>query len=327
MNSQEKTDKMNVLANDGISKAGINALENAGYNVITSKVEQENLVDYINSEKIEVLLVRSATTARKELIDACPELKLIGRGGVGMDNIDVEYARSIGRLVINTPAASSQSVAELVLGHMCAISRSLNDSYKQMESADFKTLKKQYAKGIELRGKKLVIVGFGRIGQSLASYALGIGMNVSAVDMFSNPISIKLNLGNGIETKTTITPSSNMMEELKDADYISLHIPKQADGSAVIGAKEFDQMKNGVRIVNAARGGVINESDLIDALNSGKIASVALDVFENEPTPSQDLLSHPLIACTPHIGAATLEAQDRIGKELAEKIITEFGQK
>ena len=327
MNSQEKTDKMNVLANDGISKAGINALENAGYNVITSKVEQENLVDYINSEKIEVLLVRSATTARKELIDACPELKLIGRGGVGMDNIDVEYARSIGRLVINTPAASSQSVAELVLGHMCAISRSLNDSYKQMESADFKTLKKQYAKGIELRGKKLVIVGFGRIGQSLASYALGIGMNVSAVDMFSNPISIKLNLGNGIETKTTITPSSNMIEELKDADYISLHIPKQDDGSAVIGAKEFDQMKNGVRIVNAARGGVINESDLIDALNSGKIASVALDVFENEPTPSQDLLSHPLIACTPHIGAATLEAQDRIGKELAEKIITEFGQK
>jgi len=327
MNSQEKTDKMNVLANDGISKAGINALENAGYNVITSKVEQENLVDYINSEKIEVLLVRSATTARKELIDACPELKLIGRGGVGMDNIDVEYARSIGRLVINTPAASSQSVAELVLGHMCAISRSLNDSYKQMESADFKTLKKQYAKGIELRGKKLVIVGFGRIGQSLASYALGIGMNVSAVDMFSNPISIKLNLGNGIETKTTITPCSNMMEELKDADYISLHIPKQADGSAVLGAKEFDQMKNGVRIVNAARGGVINESDLIDALNSGKIASVALDVFENEPTPSQDLLSHPLIACTPHIGAATLEAQDRIGTELAEKIITEFGQK
>ena len=327
MNSQEKTDKMNVLANDGISKAGINALENAGYNVITSKVEQENLVDYINSEKIEVLLVRSATTARKELIDACPELKLIGRGGVGMDNIDVEYARSIGRLVINTPAASSQSVAELVLGHMCAISRSLNDSYKQMESADFKTLKKQYAKGIELRGKKLVIVGFGRIGKSLASYALGIGMNVSAVDMFSNPISIKLNLGNGIETKTTITPSSNMMEELKDADYISLHIPKQDDGSAVIGAKEFDQMKNGVRIVNAARGGVINESDLIDALNSGKMASVALDVFENEPTPSQDLLSHPLITCTPHLGAATLEAQDRIGTELAEKIITEFGQK
>jgi D-3-phosphoglycerate dehydrogenase len=327
MNLQEKTDKMNVLANDGISKAGINTLENAGYNVVNSKVEQEELVDYINSEKIEILLVRSATTARKELIDGCPELKLIGRGGVGMDNIDVQYARSIGRIVINTPAASSQSVAELVLGHMFAISRSLNNSYKQMESGDFKTLKKQYAKGIELKGKKLVIVGFGRIGQSLASYALGIGMNVSAVDMFSNPISIKLNLGNEIEAYTTITPSSNMMEELKDADYISLHIPKQADGSAVLGAKEFNQMKNGVRIVNAARGGVINESDLIDALNSGKIASVALDVFENEPTPSQDLLTHPLIACTPHIGAATLEAQDRIGTELAEKIITEFGQK
>ncbi|MDG1147309.1 MAG: NAD(P)-dependent oxidoreductase [Crocinitomicaceae bacterium] len=318
---------MNVLANDGISKAGIDALTNAGYNVITSKVEQENLVDYINAEKIEVLLVRSATTARKNLIDACPQLKLIGRGGVGMDNIDVEYARSIGRTIINTPAASSQSVAELVLGHMCAISRSLNDSYKQMESGDFKTLKKQYAKGVELRGKKLVIVGFGRIGQSLASYALGIGMDVSAVDMNSKPIELKLNLGNGIETKTVITPSSNMMEELKGADFISLHIPKQADGSAVLGAKEFAQMKDGVRIVNAARGGVINESDLINALNSGKIAGVALDVFENEPTPNQDLLAHPLIACTPHIGAATLEAQNRIGTELAEKIVAEFGQK
>jgi D-3-phosphoglycerate dehydrogenase len=210
---------------------------------------------------------------------------------------------------------------------MCAISRSLNDSYKQMESGDFKTLKKQYAKGVELRGKKLVIVGFGRIGQSLASYALGIGMNVSAVDTFSSPIEIKLNLGNGIETKTTITPSSNMMEELKDADFVSLHIPKQADGSAVLGAKEFAQMKDGVRIVNAARGGVINESDLINALNSGKVSAVALDVFENEPTPNKALLSHPLIACTPHIGAATLEAQDRIGTELAEKIIVEFGQK
>ncbi|MDG1777383.1 MAG: NAD(P)-dependent oxidoreductase [Crocinitomicaceae bacterium] len=318
---------MNVLANDGISKAGIDALTNAGYNVITSKVEQENLVDYINAEKIEVLLVRSATTARKNLIDACPQLKLIGRGGVGMDNIDVEYARSIGRTIINTPAASSQSVAELVLGHMCAISRSLNDSYKQMESGDFKTLKKQYAKGVELRGKKLVIVGFGRIGQSLASYALGIGMDVSSVDMNSKPIELKLNLGNGIETKTVITPSSNMMEELKGADFISLHIPKQADGSAVLGAKEFAQMKDGVRIVNAARGGVINESDLINALNSGKIAGVALDVFENEPTPNQDLLAHPLIACTPHIGAATLEAQNRIGTELAEKIVAEFGQK
>ena len=318
---------MNVLANDGISKTGIDKLQNAGYNVITTKVNQKNLITYINTNEIEILLVRSATTVRKELIDGCPKLKIIGRGGVGMDNIDVEYARSNNRVVLNTPSASSQSVAELVIGHMFAISRSLNHSYKEMESGDFKSLKKKYSKGVELRGKKLVIIGFGRIGKSLASYALGIGMNVSAVDMVSEPVEIKINIGNNINTKTTILPSPNIMEEIKDADFISLHIPKQADGSAVFNEKEFNEMKDGVFIINAARGGVINENDLIKFLDNGKIAGVALDVFENEPNPNKKLLSHPLIACTPHIGAATKEAQDRIGTELAEKIISELGQK
>ena len=175
---------MKVLANDGISQAGIDALEAAGYTVLTDKIEQDQLITEINAQNIEALLVRSATTVRQDMIDACPGLKLIGRGGVGMDNIDVQYARDNGRLVINTPGASSQSVAELVMGHMFAISRSLNDSYKNMEGGDFKTLKKKYGKGVELRGKTLAIVGFGRIGQSLASYAIGCGMNVVAVDMF-----------------------------------------------------------------------------------------------------------------------------------------------
>lgn len=317
---------MKILANDGVSQAGINLLEEAGYTVITTKVEQDNLVDYINAENIEILLVRSATTARAALIDACPNLKLIGRGGVGMDNIDVEYARGIGRHVINTPGASSQSVAELVLGHMLSISRHLYDSYKNMEHGDFKTLKKQYGKGVELRGKKLVIVGFGRIGQSLASYAIGCGMDVVAVDVFTETRTIPLNLGNGIKTSVEITPTPNMNEAIADADYISLHVPKQADGSAVIGAAEFALMKDGVRIVNAARGGVIDEDALLEVLESNKVAAVALDVFENEPTPRQDLLSHSKIACTPHIGAATMEAQDRIGEELAETIISTFGK-
>ena len=164
---------MKVLANDGVSASGIEALTNTGYTVITEKVNQEDLIKYINEENIEILLVRSATTARQDMIDACPELKLIGRGGVGMDNIDVQYARDNGRTVINTPGASSQSVAELVMGHLFAISRSLNDSYKNMENGDFKTLKKKYGKGVELRGKNLTIIGFGRIGQSLAKYAIG----------------------------------------------------------------------------------------------------------------------------------------------------------
>lgn len=318
---------MKVLANDGISQAGINALEAAGYTVLTDKVEQEDLINTINKENIEVLLVRSATTARKDMIDSCPNLKLIGRGGVGMDNIDVQYGRDNGKLVVNTPSASSQSVAELVMGHMFAISRSLNDSYKNMESGDFKTLKKKYGKGVELRGKKLVIVGFGRIGQSLAAYALGCGMDVIAVDKFTEAREISIQLGNSLTATTSITPTSSLMDVISNADYISLHVPKQSDGSAVIGATEFAAMKDGVRIINAARGGVIDEDALIIALDSGKVASIALDVFENEPNPRADLLSHEKIACTPHVGAATVEAQTRIGTELAETIISHFGQK
>lgn len=316
---------MKVLANDGISQAGIDALEAAGFTVITDKVAQEDLAETINREDIRVLLVRSATTVRKELIDACPNLELIGRGGVGMDNIDVAYAREIGRTVVNTPAASSQSVAELVLGHLLAIARSLHDSYKNMETGDFKQLKKQYGEGVELRGKTLTIVGFGRIGQSLASYAIGCGMNVVAVDHSTEVKTIPLELGNGISARAEITPTTNLIEGIAQADFISVHVPKQPDGSAVFGADEFSKMKDGVRIVNAARGGVIDEDALLDALNSGKVEAVALDVFENEPNPRKDLLNHPKIACTPHIGAATQEAQDRIGTELASAIIEKFG--
>lgn len=317
---------MKVLANDGISKSGISALENAGYTVITDKVAQEDLINYINKENIGILLVRSATTARKDMIDACPGLKLIGRGGVGMDNIDVQYARDNGRTVINTPAASSQSVAELVMGHMFAISRFLNDSYKNIGIGNFSALKKNYGKGVELRGKNLTIVGFGRIGQSLAEYAIGCGMNVTAVDMFTEPRSLNIQLGNGLSVNTTITPITSLEEGIKNADYISLHVPKQADGSAVFTKKEFALMKDGVRIVNAARGGVVNEDDLLEVLETKKVAGIALDVFENEPEPRKDLLNHPKIACTPHIGAATNEAQDRIGTELAASIIAQFGQ-
>lgn len=320
---------MKILANDGISQEGISALEAAGYTVVTENVAQENLVDAINNENYEVLLVRSATTARKDLIDACPNLKFIGRGGVGMDNIDVEYARSIGRIVQNTPAASSQSVAELVMGHLFSISRSLHDSFKNMptsDNGDFKVLKKKYGKGVELRGKTIAIVGFGRIGQSLAAYALGAGMKVVAVDNKQNPVEIPLQIEGVGAVTASVTPVATVDEILPIADFISLHIPKQKDGSAVITSAEFAKMKDGVRIVNAARGGVINEDDLIAALASGKVANIALDVYENEPNPRKDLLTNDKIACTPHIGAATVEAQARIGEELAEHIIANFGK-
>jgi D-3-phosphoglycerate dehydrogenase len=317
---------MKILANDGISDLGQKLLENAGFTVITDKVDQTELASFIQAEQIPILLVRSATTARKELIDQCPSLKLIGRGGVGMDNIDVAYAREKGLKVINTPASSSQSVAELVMGHLFSISRFYNDSFKNMESGDFSELKKKYAKGVELRGKTLGIIGFGRIGQSLASYALGVGMDVIAVDQFTQTVELLVPIGTSQKIPVAITPTNDLASVISKMDYISIHVPKQSDGSAVLGSKEFQIMKKGVRIVNAARGGVVNETDLIDALNSGIVAYAALDVFENEPNPLKDLLNNSKIATTPHIGAATVEAQDRIGEELAELIISEFGK-
>jgi D-3-phosphoglycerate dehydrogenase len=318
---------MKILANDGISAIGKEILTSAGFTVITDKVEQPALVDYINTEHIEMLLVRSATTARRELIDACPSLKLIGRGGVGMDNIDVAYAREKGLHVINTPGASSQSVAELVMGQLFSLSRFLHDSFKNMPTkgtAEFNTLKKNYAKGVELRGKTLLIIGFGRIGQALAGYALGCGMKVQAVDVYTDTVSIPLEIHGLNDVSVAITPTDCMTDALPCADYISIHVPKQKDGSAVLSHAEFDLMKDGVRLANAARGGVIDESALIEALDSGKVACAALDVFDNEPTPNASLLNHAKVACTPHIGAATNEAQDRVGSELAETIIGIF---
>ena len=314
---------MKVLANDGISALGKSLLSNAGFDVITDKVDQNNLANYINNENVEILLVRSATKVREELITRCPGLKLIGRGGVGLDNIDVEFAKSKGITVINTPSSSSQSVAELVVGHLFALSRFLYDSYKKMESDDFSTLKKKYAKGIELRGKTIGIVGFGRIGQSLASYCLGMGMKVIAFDQISYEVNIPIQIGDK-KFDIDISTNTNLMDRIGELDFISLHVPKQSDGSAVIAKSSFDKMKKGVRIVNAARGGVIEETDLLEAIQNGTVAACALDVFENEPNPRKDLLSNELIASTPHIGAATIEAQDRIGEELAQKIIEKF---
>lgn len=311
---------MKILANDGISELGKSLLEAAGHVVSTAKVAQEALATAINQEGFDAVLVRSATTVRKEVIDACPGLKLIGRGGVGMDNIDVSYARDKGLTVINTPASSSQSVAELVMGQLFSISRFLNDSFKNIETGDFATLKKNYAKGVELRGKTIGIIGFGRIGQSLAAYALGAGMKVIAIERSARiqPITLKI-AGQTLEVPVKVV--GNLLEVINQLDYISIHVPKQANGASVIGAEEFKHMKKGVRLVNTARGGVIEENALLEALENGTVAAAALDVYENEPNPLKALIAHPRIACTPHIGAATLEAQDRIGEELAELII------
>jgi len=311
---------MKVLANDGISQSGIEDLEKAGFEVSTTTVAQEQLANYINENKISVILVRSATTVRKEVIDACPNLKIIGRGGVGMDNIDVDYAREKGIHVINTPAASSQSVAELVFAHLFTGVRYLYDSNRNMPldgDTQFKKLKKNYAKGIELRGKTLGVIGFGRIGREVAKIALGVGMKVIATDKFVGKANIKVDFYNGQFINVEIE-TEPMEEVLKHSDFITLHVPAQKD--YVIGKAEFDIMKNGVGLVNAARGGVVNEVELVKALDSGKVAFAGLDTFQDEPTPAVQILMNPKISLTPHIGAATNEAQDRIGLELASQI-------
>lgn len=311
---------MKILANDGISQSGIDALQKSGFEVITTKVAQEQLINYINANSIDVLLVRSATKVRKDLIDACPSLKLIGRGGVGMDNIDVSYAKEKGLHVINTPASSSGSVAELVFAHLFGGVRFLHDSNRNMPlegETKFNELKKAYGDGIELRGKTLGILGIGRIGQATAKIALGVGMKVVAYDPFIDNVTIELDFFDGQKLSFPIKTVSKE-QVLREADFITLHVPSQKE--YVIGKEEFNLMKKGVGIVNAARGGVIDENALLDALDSGKVAFAGLDVFENEPTPHMKLLMHPKISLTPHIGAATNEAQDRIGTELAEQI-------
>ena len=311
---------MKVLANDGISQSGINALQEANFEVITTTVAQEQLEDYINNEEITVLLVRSATTVRKNIIDNCPSLKIIGRGGVGMDNIDVEYAKEKGLAVINTPAASSQSVAELVFAHLYNGVRFLYDSNRNMPlegDSKFKALKKSYAKGVELRGKTLGIIGFGRIGVEVAKIALGVGMKVIASDVFVEKANVKLSFFDGQNVSFTIKTQS-MEDVIKQSDFITLHVPAQKD--YVIGKAQFDVMKDGAAIINAARGGVIDEVALIEALDSGKLSFAGLDTFENEPTPAIKVLMNQKGSLTPHIGAATNEAQDRIGIELATQI-------
>ncbi|MDA0889732.1 MAG: D-2-hydroxyacid dehydrogenase, partial [Bacteroidetes bacterium] len=303
-----------ILANDGISQAGIDALTAKEFTIVTEYVAQNDLIKTINTQGYEVLLVRSATTVRKDLIDACPNLKIIGRGGVGMDNIDVDYARKKGIKVISTPASSSISVAELVFAHLFSMVRFLFDSNRQMPltgDSEFKKLKKSYANGRELAGKTLGIIGFGRIGQEVAKKAIGLGMNVMAHDKFIEEVTITLDFFNGDKKSFTIETKS-LNEVLSNSDFITLHVPKIGD-EPVIGAEQIGMMKTGAGIVNTSRGGVIDETALMFALDKHKLAYAGLDVFDNEPNPSIHICMHNAISLTPHIGAATLEAQERIG--------------
>ena len=309
---------MKILVNDGIEPIGKKLLEEAGFEVDLNKIDQADLLARLNN--YDAICVRSATKVRKELIDACPNIKAIGRGGVGLDNIDVEYARSKGIAVINTPAASSRSVGELAMAHMLALSRFLHQSNRQMPadgSTRFNDLKKAYAKGAELEGKTLGIIGLGRIGQETARTALGMGMKVIAYDPYVAEATLSVGHSDLGFNHTLHTTSLDNL--LSASDYISLHIPSV--DKPVLGTEEINKTKTGVFIINCSRGGAVDEDALLEALNSGKVAGAGLDVFENEPTPRQELLSHPNMSLSPHIGASTEEAQNKIGEELALKMI------
>ncbi|MBL0053507.1 MAG: 3-phosphoglycerate dehydrogenase [Bacteroidetes bacterium] len=315
--------KIKILANDGMDAQCKVTLEQNGFEIEMQNVPQANLAQAINDNNYEVISVRSASTVRKELIDACPNLKVIVRGGVGMDNIDVEYARSKGLTVYNTPASSSHSVAELVFAHLFGMVRFVYQSNRDMPVSgdkEFGKLKKKYSGGKELKGKTIGIIGIGRIGQDVAKIALGCGMKVIAHDAFVPEVNLELDI-DGINPKPVITIKTISLDELlMQSDFISVHVP----GGNVIGAAEIAKMKPGVCIVNTARGGVIDEMELLKALDAKHITHAALDVFENEPTPKSELLHHPNISLTPHIGASTKEAQERIGDEIAQLVIAHF---
>lgn len=313
---------MKVLANDGISKAGEQALKEAGIEILDNRVAQDHVINFINDNNVDVLLVRSATKVRQELIDACPGLKIIGRGGIGMDNIDVEYAKSKGIKVINTPTASSKSVAELVFGHFLSLARFLHESNRLMPlegETHFNAMKKSFSNAYELSGKTLGVIGFGSIGQEVVKIGIALGMKIQVLTRSPKTEVLTLNFFDGQSVNFEITSTNDMDAFLKKADFISINTPKTNE--YIIDTPQFEKMKDGVYIVNTARGGVINEVTLIDFIDSEKVAGAALDVFENEPSPELPLLMNPALSLSPHIGGNTIDAQEKIGIELAEQII------
>jgi D-3-phosphoglycerate dehydrogenase len=314
-----------ILANDGINKAGLQLLQDAGFMVDTTFIPQNELASKIAD--YDILLVRSATKVTKEIIDAATNLKLIGRGGVGIDNIDSVYAKSKGIPVVNTPAASSVSVAELVFAHLYSGCRFLNLSNKDLPlnpSGTFKDLKNAASKGIELKGKTLGILGFGRIGQEVAKIAIGSGMNVMAYDPFFKSKDIEVSFHEALKLNPILVKIPMVSKEavLQNSDFITLHVPGGPE--AVIGAVEFEMMKKGAGLVNCARGGVVDELAMTEALKNGKLAFAGVDVFAIEPPVFHEFIGMPNVSVSAHVGASTVEAQERIGKEIATIIINHF---
>ena len=311
---------MIILANDGISQNSKKELIDLNFKIFDTKIDQSELIRYINKNHIEIILVRSATIINSEILNNCKSIKLIGRAGVGLDNIDLISAKKNNVRVFNTPNASSISVAELVISHLLSANRNLHITNRSMPlngETKFKEIKSHSSECKEVMFKTLGIIGLGRIGQEVAKRAFSLGMNVIAFDKKIEKIKIHLdhikNQNIFFDLKT-----SSLNDILKESDFITLHIPKIND-KPFIGRDEFDIMKKGVGIINTSRGGLIDESELIKFLNNKKVSFAALDVYENEPVPNIQLLMHDKISLSPHIGGSTVEAQERIGDEIVKE--------
>lgn len=298
---------MRILASDGMEKNAVAALRAQGHEVVEQFYEPEELAQQVKN--FDVLVVRSATKVRTPIIDAALEtgkLRLIIRGGVGIDNIDHKYAEEKGIAVRNTPRASSDAVAELALAHMLSCARFVSHAGHSMREGKWE--KKAYAKGIEVGGKTLGVIGYGRIGQSLGRMAQALGMKVLAFDIYHV---------DGLENENM--KYVEMDELFAKSDFISIHTPA-IDGKPLINAETIAKMKDGVNIINTSRGANIDEAALLEALNSGKVRAAGLDVWAEEPSKNEELMNHPMVSCTPHIGASTVEAQKRIGAEIVDII-------
>jgi len=312
---------MRVLANDGLSREGIELLEKEGIEVISENIGENNLADYINDHQIDVLLVRSATQVTQELIEEAPGLKVIGRCGVGLDNIDVDYAKEMGLIVINTPGASSRAVAELVFAHFFSLARNLHEANRRMPmegDSNFEGLKKSFKNAFELQGKTLGIIGMGKIGTEVAAIGISLGMKILYHSRSTTQREINLEFYDGQKVHFKLE-ASDLDTVISQSDFISINTPKTNE--YLLDEAQYQKMKKGVFIVNAARGGVINEKALLKSMQSGMVAGAALDVFEQEPYPEISLLMHPGLSLSPHLGGNTIDAQNKIGIEIAKRLI------
>ena len=301
-----------VLITDGIEKSAATALREKGYELVEKSCTPDELKQEV--QDCDVIIIRSATKITKEVIDAMKltgRMSLIVRAGVGVDNIDVAYAQKNGIAVCNTPCASSLAVAELTVGHMFALARKIYYANESMRSGRWE---KKKLEGVELAGKTLGLIGFGHIAKEVARLAGLLGMKVI------------YHTRSGKKEGYDQFEYVSMDELLKRSDFISLHIPYDKVKGAVIGEKEFEMMKDGVFLVNCARGGVVNEDALLSALDSGKVAAAAVDVFEEEPTHNERLCAHERVCLTPHIGASTAEAQQKIGAEIVSIVDSFFSK-